>query len=78
MSGEDISNAVIIELFAGTARATACLRQVGLRSSFGVDHVKVKPVRPSFSRRLDDSPSASCMMNQSLCEATGSHKVFQV
>ena len=43
MSGEDISNAVIIEVFAGTARVTACLRQVGLRSSsFGVDHAKVK------------------------------------
>ena len=42
MSGEDISNAVIIEIFAGTSRVTACLRQIGLRSSFGVDHVKVK------------------------------------
>ena len=42
MSGEDISNAVIIEIFAGTSRVTACLRQIGLRSCFGVDHVKVK------------------------------------
>ena len=42
MSGEDIANAVIIEIFAGTSRVTACLRQIGLRSCFGVDHVKVK------------------------------------
>ena len=42
MSGEDIANAVIIEIFAGTCRVTACLRQIGLRSCFGVDHVKVK------------------------------------
>ena len=42
MSGEDISNALIIEIFAGTSRVTACLRQIGLRSCFGVDHVKVK------------------------------------
>ena len=42
MSGEDIANAVIIEIFAGTSRVTACLRQLGLRSCFGVDHVKVK------------------------------------
>ena len=42
MSGEDISNAVIIEIFAGTSRVTACLRQIGLRSCFGVDHVNVK------------------------------------
>ena len=42
MSGEDISNAVIIEIFAGTSRVTACLRQIGLRSCFGVDHIKVK------------------------------------
>ncbi len=42
MSGEDISNAVVIEIFAGTSRVTDCLRQIGLRSCFGVDHIKVK------------------------------------
>ena len=28
-----------MEVFAGTSRLTACLRQLGLRDSFGVDHV---------------------------------------
>ena len=32
----------IIELCAGSARVTACLQQLGLSASFGVDHVKQK------------------------------------
>ena len=32
----------MIEVFAGTAKVTACLRQLGLVSSFGTDHIKSK------------------------------------
>ena len=32
----------IIELCAGSARVTACLQQLGMPASFGVDHVKQK------------------------------------
>ena len=39
---ENISHAVIIEMFCGTARVTACLKAIGLRDSFGVDHIKSK------------------------------------
>ena len=32
----------IIELCAGSARVTACLQQLGMPASFGVDHIKQK------------------------------------
>ena len=34
----------VIEVFAGTCRLTASLRQLGLRDSFGVDHILAAPV----------------------------------
>ena len=33
---------MIIEIFAGTSRVTCCLKQYGLASCFGVDHVRSK------------------------------------
>jgi hypothetical protein len=33
---------LVIEVFAGSCRVTACLRQLGLGSSFGVDHQRSK------------------------------------
>ena len=33
---------MVIEVFAGTARVTASLRQLGLRNSFGVDKLRIR------------------------------------
>ena len=44
VEAENISHPVIIEMFCGTARVTACLEAIGLRDSFGVDHIKSKAV----------------------------------
>ena len=44
MEAENISHPVVIEMFCGTARVTACLKAIGLRDSFGVDHIKGKAV----------------------------------
>ena len=35
---------VIIEIVCGSSRVTACLKAIGLTSSFGVDHMKTKAV----------------------------------
>ena len=35
---------VIIEMFCGSSRVTACLKMLGLSSSFGVDHTKAKAI----------------------------------
>ena len=40
----DLKNPVILEIFCGSARVTACLKMIGLTSSFGVDHIKGKAV----------------------------------
>ena len=39
-AGASLSDCLIVEVFAGTGRVTACLKQLGLQSSFGVDHVR--------------------------------------
>ena len=44
VEAENISHPVIIEMFCGTARVTACLKAIGLRDSFGVDHIKSRAV----------------------------------
>ena len=41
---ENIKHPVIIEMFCGAARVTACLKAIGLQDSFGVDHIKSKAV----------------------------------
>ena len=41
---EKIKHPVIIEMFCGTARVTACLKAIGLQDSFGVDHIKSKAI----------------------------------
>ena len=41
---ENMKHPVIIEMFCGTARVTACLKAIGLQDSFGVDHIKSKAV----------------------------------
>ena len=42
MSGRPLKDAIVIEIFAGTARVSACLHHYGLSSAFGVDHVRPK------------------------------------
>ena len=42
MSGRPLSEAIVIEIFAGTARVSSCLRHFGLSSAFGVDHLRPK------------------------------------
>ena len=39
-----IKDPVVIEIFCGSSRVTACLKAIGLTSSFGVDRTKVKAV----------------------------------
>ncbi len=41
-AGATLSDCVIIEIFAGTGRVTASLKQLGLYSAFGVDHPRSK------------------------------------
>ena len=36
-SGASLEDCVVIEIYAGTARVTAALHQLGMKSSFGVD-----------------------------------------
>ena len=40
LNGKEIYEALVIEIFCATGRVTACLRQFGLSSSFGVDHIR--------------------------------------
>jgi hypothetical protein len=40
--GASLENCLIVEIFAGSSRVTASLKQLGLRSSFGVDKVRSK------------------------------------
>lgn len=40
----DFNHPVIIEMFCGTSRVTACLKAIRLSDSFGVDHVKSKAI----------------------------------
>ena len=40
----NMKDPVIIEIFCGSSRVTACLKAIGLTSSFGVDHTKAKAV----------------------------------
>ena len=41
-AGAALEDCLIIEVFAGTARVTACLKQLGVKSAFGTDHVRHK------------------------------------
>ena len=43
-SGASLEDCVVIEIYAGTARVTAALRQLGMKSSFGVDKLRSKNV----------------------------------
>ena len=38
LSPEQLSGPVVIEMFCGSARVTAALKQLGVHNSFGVDH----------------------------------------
>ena len=46
-NGESLEGCLIIEIFAGSARVTACLKQLGMKSSFGVDKIRSKNVMSS-------------------------------
>ena len=50
-SMEQLKGPVVIEVFCGSARVTASLKELGLNESFGVDHVLDKAV--SAAKRLD-------------------------
>ncbi|CAL1148854.1 unnamed protein product [Cladocopium goreaui] len=53
-SNEQLKGPVVIEVFCGSARVTASLKEVGLTQSFGVDHVLDKvPIAPM--QRLKDA-----------------------
>ena len=48
---DQLKGPVVIEVFCGSARVTACLKELGLKESFGVDHVLDKAT--SAAKRLD-------------------------
>lgn len=50
-SMEQLKGPVVIEVFCGSARVTASLKELGLKDSFGVDHSLDKAV--SAAKRLD-------------------------
>ena len=41
-----LSAPFVLEIFAGAARVTSCLRRLGLNSSLGVDHARKMPNAP--------------------------------
>ena len=41
-NGANLEECLIIEIFAGSARVTAALKQLGMKSSFGVDKLHSK------------------------------------
>lgn len=41
-AGATINECMVVEVFAGAARVTASLKQFGMVSSFGTDHVRHK------------------------------------
>ena len=41
-AGAGLNACLVIEIFAGTGRVTACLKQFGMKSAFGTDHVRHK------------------------------------
>ena len=45
-ASEDFSCPVLVEIFCGSARVTACVRALGATHSFGIDHVKKSAVAP--------------------------------
>ena len=45
-ASEDFSCPVLVEIFCGSARVTACVRALGSTHSFGIDHVKKSAVAP--------------------------------
>ena len=55
-SPEQLKGPVVIEIFCGSARVTAALKELGLRDSFGIDHALDKAV--SEAKRLDLTKSA--------------------
>ena len=40
LRGQEIYEALVVEVFCGTGRVTACLRRFGMSLFFGVDHVR--------------------------------------
>ena len=53
------SQPFIIEMFAGSARVTACLRFLGLTASFGVDHILSSNVAKVITADLTTSSGQS-------------------
>jgi hypothetical protein len=41
-SGASLADCLIVEIFCGTSRVTACLKQIGLKGCFGVDKLRSK------------------------------------
>ena len=39
-AGAGLDECLVIEVFAGTGRVTACVKQLGMTSAFGTDHVR--------------------------------------
>ena len=54
-NGASIDQCLVIEIFAGTSRVTACLRQFGMASCFGTDHVKHRQAAPVVQADLTQS-----------------------
>ena len=62
-AGATLSDCLIIEIFAGTGRVTAWLKQLGLHSAFGVDHARSKQ-------------AAAQIVMRDLCTASGQDLLF--
>lgn len=58
-----IKDPVIIEIFCGSSRVTACLKAIGLTSSFGVDHAKVKAASTCKIADLSCASGQALMMS---------------
>lgn len=56
LSGRPLADAIIVEVFAGTARVSACLRHFGLSSACGVDHVRQPAGQDQLSCRKRGGP----------------------
>ena len=69
-----LSAPFVLEIFAGTARVTSCLRRLGLNSSLGVDHARKMPNAPILISDLTSQDGQElCLLWASSDQLLGIH-----
>ena len=69
-----LSAPFVLEIFAGAARVTSCLRRLGLNSSLGVDHARKMPNAPILISDLTSQDGQElCLLWASSDQLLGIH-----